>query len=95
MARIVVARHPDSFRPELGECWLWQGAVSKTGGYGQVRRNGALIVVHRYAYEHEVGPIPDGLDLDHLCRIRHCARPSHCEPVTRGENLRRGYAARA
>lgn len=94
LAKIKVQMHPDSFRPELGPCWLWQGTITEDGRYGQVRRKSGLTVVHRYAYEHEVGPIPDGLDLDHLCRIRHCCNPAHLEPVTRGENLRRGYQDR-
>ena len=45
---------------------------------------------HRVAYRLEVGPIPRGLVLDHLCRVRNCVRPDHLEPVTRGENVLRG-----
>ena len=71
-------------------CWLWRGAI-KPDGYGQVRRHPRRnIYAHRFAYELEVGPIPEGLTLDHLCRVRACVRPSHLEPVTMLENLRRG-----
>lgn len=73
-------------------CWLWTGATLR--GYGTYMRAGGAYIAHRYAYEDRVGPIPTGLDLDHLCRCRTCVNPDHLEPVTRGENLRRGYAAR-
>lgn len=67
-----------------GGCWLWAGAFS-SGGYGHYRNKSA----HRVVYEALVGPIPQGLDLDHLCRVRACVNPRHLEPVTRQENLRR------
>ena len=70
-------------------CWLWQGALN-WGGYGQFWLNGRRMNVHRASYLLHVGPIPDGLDLDHLCRVRHCINPAHLEPVTRSENLLRG-----
>jgi hypothetical protein len=50
---------------------------------------------HRFAYLEFVGPIPDGLVLDHLCRNKKCVNPDHLEPVTNAENLRRGRVARA
>lgn len=76
-----------------GDCWEW--TASHNGrGYGQffVSRNGkkASIRAHRWAYESVVGPIPDGLTLDHLCRHPWCVRPDHLEPVTMRENLLRG-----
>lgn len=70
-------------------CWLWTGALTGNG-YGQIRlKDGSRHGVHRFAYELVVGPIPDGLYLDHICRVRNCVRPSHLEPVTPGENLLR------
>lgn len=75
-------------------CWIWCGSLLLHGGYGQFNNGRTMVLAHRWAYEHFVGPIPDGLDLDHLCRVRSCVNPEHLEPVTRSENLRRGYAAR-
>jgi hypothetical protein len=74
-------------------CWLWTAAISPNG-YGKFMVSGRPVNAHRLVYQLTVGPIPDGLDLDHLCRVRHCVNPDHLEPVTRSENLLRGYAAR-
>ena len=72
-------------------CWLWTAHVS-SNGYGQFRSDGKQALAHRWAYESEVGPIPEGLELDHLCRVRHCVHPDHLEPVVHAENVRRGTA---
>lgn len=69
-------------------CWEWPGALFG-GGYGHVRLASRDRPLHRVVYEHLVGPIPEGLDLDHLCRNRACCNPQHLDPVTRSENLRR------
>lgn len=69
-------------------CWLWTGTLS-TNGYGFASFNKRAVAAHRVAYTALVGPIPNGLDLDHLCRVRACVNPAHLEPVTRAENLRR------
>ncbi len=68
-------------------CWLWAGFIHPKNGYGSYRMNGRTCGAHRASYELHVGPIPDGYDLDHLCRVRSCVNPSHLEPVTRRENL--------
>ena len=73
-------------------CWVWTGFLNK--GYGRVNVAGKIRDVHRVAYEFFVGPVPDGLDLDHVCRNRACANPEHLEPVSRAENLRRGINVR-
>lgn len=76
------------------ECWTWTGYTEAKSGYGRLSFGGARSYAHRVAYELAVGPIPEGLDLDHLCRVRNCVNPTHLEPVTRGENVRRAHRAR-
>lgn len=73
--------------PETG-CWEWT-ASTNGNGYGKFSLRGRTYSGHRVAYELHVGPIPAGLDLDHLCRNRGCVNPAHLEPVTRRENLHR------
>lgn len=68
-------------------CLIWMG--SKVGGYGQLWADGKLQLAHRLAYEHFIGPIPEGLELDHLCREHACVNWQHVEPVTHSENMRR------
>lgn len=83
---------PDA-APHLGPCWIWTGGLVG-GGYGQFGVTGQWHKrAHRYAYELVVGPIPDGLVLDHLCRVRCCVNPAHLEPVTQRENLMRGLGS--
>lgn len=72
-----------------GQCWVWTAAT--TEGYGRFHLTGrTLVLAHRFSYETTVGPVPDGLDLDHVCRRRICINPAHLEPVTRQINLLRG-----
>jgi hypothetical protein len=79
----------------LTGCWHWTGGKDR-GGYGDFRNTvGAHVRAHRYAYESLVGPIPDGLQIDHLCRVRHCVNPSHLEPVTARVNTLRSKAPSA
>lgn len=70
---------------KTGDCWLWQAGLASTG-YGQFNSGSA----HRFAYELVKGPIPEGLQIDHLCRNRKCVRPEHLEAVSCRENLLRG-----
>lgn len=83
--------------PETG-CWVWPGA-RRAGGYGHIGWQSKNVrsyqSTHRAMYEACVGPVPGGLDLDHLCRNRACCNPEHLEPVTRRENLLRGVTITA
>ena len=75
-------------------CWLWDRAISQTG-YGNICVDGKYRGAHRVVYEALVGPIPEGLHLDHRCRVRACVNPNHLEPVSQRENSLRGVGAAA
>lgn len=100
-ARTLLERM-DSFIDKAGPCWVWTGSVG-TSGYGYVRVGPGTRVAHRAYYEETVGPIPDGLQLDHLCHNadkgcrggkgclhRRCVNPAHLEPATQSVNQKRG-----
>lgn len=75
-------------------CWLWTGFIAPTG-YGQLAGHGTTLRAHRVAYEQVVGPIPEGLVLDHICRVRHCVNPDHLRAVTNRENTLAGIGPSA
>jgi HNH endonuclease len=70
-------------------CWDWIASTSK--GYGQLNVGGVPKKAHIVVWELLNGPVPDGMELDHLCRRPICTRPGHMEPVTHQENCRRGH----
>lgn len=79
--------------PDCG-CWLWSGGCD-TSGYAKFKLRGKTVVLHRYTYEALIGPIPDGLTVDHLnCTLRRCINPDHFELVEALENTQRANATR-
>lgn len=70
-------------------CWLWHGCTIPAG-YGAMKIDGEMVGAHRWAYERFIGPIPDGMVIDHLCRTRNCVNPQHMEPVSNVKNVMRG-----
>lgn len=76
-------------------CWDWSG-YRGVDGYGRCKAVGTsrTILAHRVFYERFVGAVPEGMDLDHLCRNRGCVNPQHLEPVSRALNVQRGKSAK-
>src|SRR5258706_13323267 len=94
----VLRRSNTEARGYATPCRIFNGTTN-WGGYGHVttgtkaQGNRRTSIVHRVVYEHCYGPIPDHLQIDHLCRIRACCEPLHLEAVTKLENVRRGIGA--
>ena len=74
---------------KTASCWLWTGSVIPAG-YGRFRLGGKTLMAHRVAFELMRGEIPQGLELDHLCRVPLCVNPAHLEAVPHRINLLRG-----
>jgi hypothetical protein len=75
--------------PHLGACWLWTAGTSRDG-YGLFGVANSSSLAHRLSWADEHGHIAERLQVDHLCRVRACVRPTHLELVTSAENTRRG-----
>jgi len=85
---------PD-YSPNLGPCWIWM-AAHDGNGYGQFSLWPLPnIRAHRFSYQVIVGPVPDGLQLDHMCRVHRCVNPSHLHPVTKRDNVLLGQGVSA
>lgn len=76
----------------LSGCWLWLAGINRDG-YGHLRDASKTLSAHRVAWELHCGAIPDGMEIDHLCRVRRCVNPDHLEVVPHAENVRRGEPA--
>jgi hypothetical protein len=87
------ANTPEDFwakvRKDPDGCWRWTACLDRDG-YAAFKMRGKNYRGHKLAYELIVGPIPDGMELDHTCRVRCCVRPDHVEPVTGLINQLRG-----
>jgi hypothetical protein len=82
----VLARFEAKTEPEPNTgCWLWTGALNYAG-YGVFCRDGRKHRAHHVGYEHYIGPVPDGFQLDHRCRVRSCVNPDHLRAVTSRQN---------
>ena len=80
----------DYYMPEpMSGCWIWLGGLGKAG-YGMAWDGRRMVGAHRLVYVLLVGQVPDGTELDHLCRNPSCVNPAHLEPVTHHENMMRG-----
>lgn len=94
---LLPSRFVEKIRVE-GDCWIWYGARNDKGygnvGWGYIGHGRMpMVPAHRKVYELLVGPIPEGLEIDHLCRNPACVNPNHLEPVTHKENMARGTRA--
>jgi hypothetical protein len=90
----VAARFASRIRALPNGCWLWTGFIDPKG-YAHFTPHKKPVRAHVWGWARINGPVPVGFELDHNCRNRACVRPSHCEPVTHAENMRRGKWATA
>lgn len=90
-SRPIMDRLKEKFEVTENGCWNWIASKHPRGGYGMIYYEGRCQRAHRVAYQVMVGPVPEGLELDHLCHNPSCINPAHLEPVTHQENMMRGH----
>lgn len=90
--RPAIDRFLDFIQQSPEGCWLWTGHTNAKGYavFGRGDGSTKVCLAHVFSYEHFVGPVPEGKELDHLCRVRRCVYYGHLEAVTHLENVRRG-----
>lgn len=88
MKKSLIQRFEEKYFVAPDGCWIWTANVDRDG-YGKISVSGIQRMAHRASYEMHVGPIPDGMQIDHLCRKRSCVNHYHLEVVTLAENNRR------
>lgn len=99
MQQDLLERFLNKIRPQGNDgCWLWAGALSSgsKGGYAYIwhRERGRVECAHRVSWELFRGPVPEGMTIDHICRVRNCVRPDHLRVATHRENVMAGVVAR-
>ncbi len=93
----IVISAAERFWPKVvksGDCWMWEGNRTPRG-YGMFWSGERLVSAYRWAYEDAEGSVPNGMELDHLCRVHACVRPSHLEAVVHRTNILRGVGPTA
>lgn len=92
-SRIPEDRFHEKYTKDMSGCWHWTSAIDGAG-YSQLTINDKPVRAYRWYYELVKGPVPTGLELDHLCANKLCVNPDHLEAVTHRENIRRAHARR-